>query len=319
MQPARCDGCRRGGGGGRPQEGSDSDSESSTVELETCEDCGWSVCDSCAVNESRGPCRCLNSDMGNAYADMDGPKWYMGANGGARYTGPFKPAAQREMEATMMMDRISGGARLTECCLHTCRKPLTAAESKLCTRCRSVIYCSAECQRAAWSTPHGVHGTHKEQCGEYLPPERWPYISRDFLAYHEHWGRYPTAKPTVAQREADARLAQEAQRQRSEGELEDQRVRESYLSERDAMLQELGLPAADAPGEREADAAARAALMLGGGGPAPMDTGGGGGGGGGGGDDDVPMMSQAEATARARQILEETRRRVGRSGPAADE
>ena len=50
--------------------------------------------------------------MGSAYADMDGPKWYMGANGGARYTGPFKPVAQREMEAALMMDRRSGGALL---------------------------------------------------------------------------------------------------------------------------------------------------------------------------------------------------------------
>ena len=160
-----------------------------------------------------------------------------------------------------------------------------------------------------------MHGTHKEQCGEYLPPERWPYISRDFLAYREHWSRYPTAKPTVAQREADARLAQEAQRQRSEGALEDELARESYLSERDAMLQELGLPAADAPGERKADAAARADLMLGTVGPAPMDTGDGDGDG----DDDVPMMSQAEATARARRILGETRRRVGKAGAHSDQ
>jgi len=84
-----CDGCRR-------LEEADDDSEDPyEVELETCEDCGWSVCDDCSCNESRGVCKCLNSDMGSAYCDMDGPQWYMGANGGARYAGPFKCLAQR--------------------------------------------------------------------------------------------------------------------------------------------------------------------------------------------------------------------------------
>ena len=51
--------------------------------------------------------------MGSAYADMQGPATYMGTNGGARYAGPFKCAAQREMEAALMMDRRTGGRCLT--------------------------------------------------------------------------------------------------------------------------------------------------------------------------------------------------------------
>ena len=132
--------------------------------LTTCEDCGWSVCDDCSLSERVGVCRCLHSDMGNAYADMDGPKWYMGAGAaGERYTGPFKCAAQREMEATLLMDRATGGKCLTACCYHECGKPLAPEQAKLCTRCRSAIYCSVECQKAAWTSPHGVHGTHKQQ------------------------------------------------------------------------------------------------------------------------------------------------------------
>ena len=198
-----CDGCGR-------QYIEDADDDDIELELETCEDCGWSVCEDCSCNERLGVCKCVNSNMGNAYCDMEGPKWYMGSNGGARYTGPFKCNAQINAEAQLMMDRCSGGAWLTECSFHECGKVLSPESAKLCTRCRSAIYCSVACQRAAWSAPHGVHGTHKQQCGVYLPPEDMPYISRDFLAYHEHWGRYPTAKPTAAQRTADEERAFEA-------------------------------------------------------------------------------------------------------------
>ena len=202
---AKCDACGRGR---THEDSSDDDVEEN---LEKCDDCGWVVCDPCSYNEHRGPCRCLNSDMGNAYADMEGPAPYMGASGGARYTGPFKCAAQREMEALLMMDRHTGGRCLTHCCEPTCGALLLPTAAKLCTRCRSAIYCSAACQRTAWTTPHGVHGSHKECCGAYLPPEQWPYHSRDFLAYFEHWGRYPTAKPTPAQRASDEmRISEEA-------------------------------------------------------------------------------------------------------------
>jgi len=38
---------------------------------------------------------------------------------------------------------------------------------KLCTRCKSVYYCSVECQRKAW-------GSHKKDCGASPPPPRRP-------------------------------------------------------------------------------------------------------------------------------------------------
>jgi hypothetical protein len=155
----KCDAC------GRAND-DDDDDDDNNLNLERCDDCGWVICESCSSDEHRGPCRCLNSDMGSAYADMQGPAPYMGANGGARYVGPFKCAAQRQMEATLMMDRHTGGRCLTHCCEPSCGALLLPAAAKLCTRCRSVIYCSAACQRAAWDAPRGVRGSHKA-C--YLP------------------------------------------------------------------------------------------------------------------------------------------------------
>ena len=134
---------------------------------------------------------------------------YMGSNaagGGVRYAGPFKSRAQREMEADLMLRREPGhAAHLTECCYARCGKSLMPAEALLCTRCRSVIYCCAECQRADWAPA----GRHRKRCGDFLPGERWPYTSRDFRAYVEHWGRLPTARPTPAERASDEALRAE--------------------------------------------------------------------------------------------------------------
>ena len=367
---AKCDSCGRTHGDRRDS----SDDDEEEIYLEKCDDCGWVVCDPCSYNKHHGPCRCLNSDMGNAYADMDGPAPYMGASGGARYTGPFKCAAQREMEALLMMDRHTGGRCLTKCCEPTCGALLLPTAAKLCTRCRSAIYCSAACQRTAWTTPRGVHGSHKECCGAYLPPEQWPYHSRDFLAYFEHWGRYPTAKPTPAQRASDEmRISEEARisdEQRAlggsristldaqlnaardaadaadaadgadaadEDEAADEEARRAYLREREAMLGQMQFPteaalghadameraaeaaeaveAAESAGAEEVEGAAEAAaaaemaarllgqVTLDGGGEAAEDEED---------EEEVPMMTAAEASARAREILAQTRRDFGR-------
>ena len=358
---------------------SSDDEDDDEICLEKCDDCGWAVCYPCSCNEHRGPCRCLSSDMGNAYADMEAAP-YMGANGGARYTGPFKCAAQREMEAALMMDRHTGGRCLTRCCEPECGAPLLPAAAMLCTVCRSAIYCSAACQRVAWTTPHGVHGSHKECCGAYLPPEQWPYHSRDFLAYFEHWGRYPTAKPTPAQRASDEMRISDEERTSDEqiasggtristlmaklnaardatdaanaadaadaDEVADEEARRAYLREREAMLGQMQLrteaslghadtveraaeaaeaveaaeaagavEAAEAAGAEEvvgaaeASAAAEMAARLlgqvtldGGGEAAEAEED----------EEEVPMMTAAEASARAREILTQTRRDFGR-------
>ena len=313
-----CDVCRR--------QYADDDDADYELELEQCEDCGWSVCEDCSTNPSRGQCRCLHSNMGHAYSDME-PQWYMGSNGGAQYVGPFKCKAQREMEATLLMDRVTGGMWLTECGNPDCSKQLSPAESKLCTRCRSAIYCSAACQRAAWTTARGQQGAHKDQCGEYCPPETWPYISRDFQAYFEHWKRYPTAKPSPAQRASSEQLERESIALQAAA---DEAYRQRYLHERDAMLQQMELsdlahevspppqspsrfgssPTPAGPADRQVEAAERAATLLGGNridmlaevndaDLGEMDP-------------EIPIMNHAEVSARAQACIDQLRRDVGR-------
>ena len=219
--------------------GDEDDDDFLVLELETCVDCAWVVCGECALGP-KGACRCPFSNMGVAYADTaDGPAAHMGASGGARYVGPFKCRAQREMEAKLMLRRDPGHAPyLEECGWGGCRKALTPETALLCTRCRSEVYCSSECQAKAWSTPHpGVYGTHAENCGPYLAPEMWPYTSRDLAAYCEHWGRFPTAKLSAAQRASD-----EALRVRLSAEAEEtDELRRAYLAQRNSILESAGI------------------------------------------------------------------------------
>lgn len=207
------------------------------MELDQCADCGWGVCEVCAGDPVKSTCRCPASNMGTAYADMQGPQSHMGEAGGARYTGPFKCEAQRKMERRLMLLRADGHKPyLTECCAGDCGKTLMPTEAKLCSRCRSVVYCSPECQAKAWITPHGGHGAHKESCGAYLPPDAWPYISRLCLEYREHWGRYPTAKLTAEQHANDAALLLLEEEESREVDV----ARRTYLAARDCMLVEAG-------------------------------------------------------------------------------
>mmetsp|Transcript_20795 Transcript_20795/g.53055 ORF Transcript_20795/g.53055 Transcript_20795/m.53055 type:complete len:339 (+) Transcript_20795:1-1017(+) len=328
---AGCDGCGR-----HEKRYDDEEDEEDGVLIESCMDCGWRLCGSCASSEGRAPCRCMNSEMGVAYCDFDGLKPWMGSSGGARYSGPFKCRAQREMEYELMNDRIGGGRCLTACCFSECRKPLSAAESKLCTRCRSVVYCSLDCQRAAWTATNGTRGPHKEACSNYLSPECWPYISREFRAYYEHWQRYPTAKPTIAQRadEDDQSVLMNPGQDRAQPADLDEEYRHAYLRARDAMLVEAGLgefasesPPPQSPGSpsrinedlrryRE-QAAIQTVERVGASIPNPEQTGpmlvndgiwdasgedeG-----------DIPMMDRATASSRALHILDNLRRDFGR-------
>lgn len=111
---------------------------------------------------------------------------YMGQKGGPPYLGPFKCAAQREMEESALVR----GAVAAQCAHAGCAMPMREMEGavlKACTRCRSVRYCSVACQKAAWAA-------HKPECGEYLPPPKWNYpAGKDLQSYFDRHGHYPGA------------------------------------------------------------------------------------------------------------------------------
>ena len=74
----------------------------------------------------------------------------MGAPGGKRYAGPFKCAAQISMERKLTAS-VPGQVRLERCSYYGCGQPLPKDKALMCTRCRSVVFCSQQCAAAAWS------------------------------------------------------------------------------------------------------------------------------------------------------------------------
>ncbi len=199
----QCDGCHA------PKE--DLDGE----DVEVCEDCGYAACSNCQCHHSRGTCYCLNSNFGNAYADMgndDGKsEWYHGGQGQS-YRGPVKCRAQTEMESHFTIDVRIGmlqahemndaylerkTLKFRQCALATCEsrakalgeqnlknEPAAAREVFKCGRCRSIFYCSKECQRAHWKAHHKL-------CRAYLSNKTLPYVSEDLRMFHERFGFYP--------------------------------------------------------------------------------------------------------------------------------
>ena len=62
-----------------------------------------------------------------------------------------------------------------------CRKQLTATGQHLCSKCRTVSYCSTKCQRVHWK------GGHKYVCREgFILIGETPI--RDEQFYHKFWG-----------------------------------------------------------------------------------------------------------------------------------
>lgn len=136
-------------------------------------------------NLARGTCRCKYSNFGSSYMDMEGPRCYMGQKGGDPYVGPFKCAAQREMEGRILMGM---GEELEQCAYAGCANGVSGETLRLkaCSRCRSVKYCSPACQKAAWPA-------HKRECSEYIPPSKWHCAGQDARFYFEQHGHYPGA------------------------------------------------------------------------------------------------------------------------------
>lgn len=148
--------------------------------------------------------------MGN---DDGKSEWYHGGQGQS-YRGPVKCRAQTEMESHFTIDFRSGmiqahemndayleqkTRKFRQCALATCdsrtkdmgernlNQPLPVAATRevfKCGRCRSIFYCSKECQRAHWQA-------HRQNCRAYLSNKTLPYVSDDLRMFHARFGFYP--------------------------------------------------------------------------------------------------------------------------------
>ena len=165
-------------------------------------------------NLARGTCRCTASNFREPYMDLE-KACYHGAKGGGAYAGPYKPAAQIAHEASLMAHGAAtfGDLPASErvCAYSKCPGlggdlGPTIGELK-CSRCKSVRYCSASCQKAAWPA-------HKFDCAPHVPPARWPKVSAAALEYRARHGHYPgTAAGEEAPPEAAPRPGEPAVRQ----------------------------------------------------------------------------------------------------------
>jgi hypothetical protein len=112
------------------------------------------------------------------------PACYLGAKGGAAYEGPFKSAAQRDMEGALLLHQADDFSAL-EPWRRACARALCHEEgTRRCSRCKSVRYCSLACQEADWPS-------HKAECTMYVPPIEWKYFSQELREYEKKFGHYP--------------------------------------------------------------------------------------------------------------------------------
>lgn len=74
-------------------------------EVENCPDCCYTACEQCLRHTNRGTCRCLNSNFGTAYCDME-PAWHHMSRDGQRYRGPYKCQAQLALEDSLDFGRM---------------------------------------------------------------------------------------------------------------------------------------------------------------------------------------------------------------------
>ena len=171
-----------------------------------CNDCRYVTCGPCANGPERSTCDCPASNFGLAYADEPDGEPFMGAGRhGVRYTGPFKCLAQINLEERLLGLRKptpdDPGALhlgrdavewLETCCAHACGEAISRAAAKRCARCKSVLYCSVECQRADWKAGH------KRACGEFLAPADLPFVPLAMREYKERFGHFPSAQAQPA-------------------------------------------------------------------------------------------------------------------------
>ena len=117
--------------------------------LHACEQCEYSACADCLHDEAKSTCRCPSANFGLRTAIPHHRLVRGWARPVARDgTGPFKSLAQVRMERRLP-SCSPGLVKLTRCSYYGCYAA-AREEVALCTKCRSVVYCSAQCAASAW-------------------------------------------------------------------------------------------------------------------------------------------------------------------------
>ena len=255
----------------------------------------------CAVCRRAGAaCDCAGTAAGGDGGGSGG-----GAGGACSSDGGGSVA---NATAAIADDGAAFEASQRKCGRHKC----DAAADKCtlrCGRCRSVWYCSAKCQRAHWKdATDGAWppGGHKAHCGKYVPPSKWPYVSRKFKRYKARFGHYPGAKDAEAaeaKRKAGAAQAQAAldAKMAAKKKAAAARKAENVIKAKDQEL-----------AENEYEITACQAKL------AELEAGGGGGGDGDGDDDEAGRQKKAVAKAHAQQLLSAVEARQSGGGADAD-
>jgi hypothetical protein len=111
-------------------------------------------------------------------------KCYQGAKGGAPYTGVLKSQAQFNLEEALLNNPDPEKHPRGQCGNFGCRNP-----GKLsCAKCKSIWYCSRDCQKADWRK------SHKKRCAPFVPPFQWPYTEFRVHEFKALYGHYPGDK-----------------------------------------------------------------------------------------------------------------------------
>eukprot|EP01006_Ploeotia_vitrea_P066255 TRINITY_DN94612_c0_g1_i1.p1 TRINITY_DN94612_c0_g1~~TRINITY_DN94612_c0_g1_i1.p1 ORF type:complete len:183 (-),score=12.02 TRINITY_DN94612_c0_g1_i1:268-795(-) len=155
--------------------------------ISVCPDCKYSVCNACATDRVKGTCHCPASNFGNPYCDMKPAPHHATNNGNQKYTGPYKCTAQVGLEGYILQQHREGVKLSADACVcynPDCNRNLTRDIAQRCGRCKSVVFCSGDCSKAAWKI-------HKRECGPYVATEDCPYIDREMKAYKQANGQYP--------------------------------------------------------------------------------------------------------------------------------
>ncbi|EJD52357.1 hypothetical protein AURDEDRAFT_158083 [Auricularia subglabra TFB-10046 SS5] len=96
---------------------------------QTCPDCGYTTCESCACHDSRGSCYCQASNFGYKYCEREPRPYHLSSHTGKLYSGDYHPdESKTENGPTVRPDLYEDAPRKCNSCgeVKLCLKPGSA-------------------------------------------------------------------------------------------------------------------------------------------------------------------------------------------------